>query len=333
MNNFPSITIAFLAYNISEYVRPSLDCILNQTFKDFELLCIDDASTDGTWDILQEYAKRDNRIRLLRQKQNQGISVSRNLAVQEARGEYLLMLDGDDLFASDMVEKAYKKAKDTGADMVLWDYVVFNKEEELEGNIKEPSSLLNVTADDKVALLHRPAFMWVRLLRVEVVKRLGIQFAIGLTKQDIPIHWKLVTSIDKISILPERLSYYRQQPGSTSNRKGKSVFSLAYVMDITKKQLLEDGKYEIYKNVYLYWKLSCLHGMYDMINQEYKDEALSKVKERLGFDEWKYVYSSTNELTKKERAFYRMLQGEKWSEIKYRSYNLIRSLYRWVKKI
>ena len=118
MNTSP-VTIALSVYNVAEYVRASLDSILAQTFKDFELLCIDDASTDGTWQILQEYARHDSRIRLLRHDHNQGLSVSRNRAIQEARGEYLLMLDGDDLFALDMVEKAYSKAKETDADMVM----------------------------------------------------------------------------------------------------------------------------------------------------------------------------------------------------------------------
>ena len=94
MSDVP-ITIALSAYNVSNFVKASLDCILAQSFKDFELLCIDDASTDGTWEILQEYARRDSRIRLLRQDRNQGLSVSRNRAIQEAKGEYLLMLDGE----------------------------------------------------------------------------------------------------------------------------------------------------------------------------------------------------------------------------------------------
>ena len=322
------VTIALSVYNVAEYVRASLDCLLAQTFNDFELLCIDDASTDNTWDILVIYAAKDSRIRLFRQEKNQGLSVSRNLAIKEAKGEYLLMLDGDDLFAYDMVEKAYAKAKETNADMVLWDYSVFYDEKELEKRSREPSSLHQVNVQDKVALLHRPAFMWVRLIRLTAIRNLGIQFTPGLTKQDIPIHWKLVTSLDRISLLPERLSYYRQQPESTSNRKGKSVFSLAYVMDITKKQLIEDGYYETYRDEFLRCRLNLLQGMYDFVKPELKAEALALIYDRLGEDENAYVSTPNNDLTPRTRYFFGMLNGNLWDYLKYKGFRLLRSVFR-----
>lgn len=322
------VTVALSAYNVAEYVRASLDCIINQTFRDMEVICIDDASTDGTWEIFQEYAEKDNHIRLFRQENNQGLSVSRNLAIREAKGEYLLMLDGDDLFAPDMVEKAYNKAKGKDADMVLWDYAVFYEEKELGRKIGEPSTLNNLNVQDKVALLRRPAFMWVRLLRLSKVRQLGVQFTPGLTKQDIPIHWKLVTSLNRISILPERLSYYRQQPKNTSSRKEKSVFSLAYVMDITKQQLLQDGIYDVYRNEFLRSRLNLLQGMYDFVKPELKGEALTIVKERLGEDEKDYIRNPQNELTARTRYFYGMLAGNIWARLKYNMFLFIRSTYR-----
>lgn len=326
------VTIALSAYNVLDYVMASLDCILAQTFKDFELICIDDASTDGTWEILQEYAQRDSRVRLLRQDHNQGLSVSRNLAIQEAKGEYLLMLDGDDLFAPDMVEKAYTKAKETDADMVMWDYVVFYKEDEIAKLCKIPSELHHISPSDKKALLRRPAFTWVRLLKTEALRDLGIHFTQGLTKQDIPIHWKLVTSLEKISLIPERLSYYRQQIGSTSNRKGKSVYSLAYVMDIVKEQLLSDGIYDIYKNEFLRSRLSLLQGMYDFVLPELKNEAMEKVRERLGKDEMAYIKDPNNELSGRVRSFYGMIQGNRWATMKYKGVKMARAIYRMFKK-
>ena len=326
------VTIALSVYNVEQFVCASLDCLIGQTFKDFELLCIDDASTDDTWKILQEYANKDKRIRLLRQEKNQGLSVSRNLAIKEAKGEYLLMLDGDDLFAPDMVEKAYNKAMETGADMVMWDYAVFYQESDLDKLRKETSGLINVSSEDKLVLLRRPAFTWVRLLKMEAVKSLGIQFTPGLTKQDIPIHWKLVTSLEKISIIPEKLSFYRQQPNSTTNRKGPSMFSLAYVMDIVEKQLKTDGIYQTYKNEFMYWRITCLYGMCDSISSAYREEAILKVKERIGEDEIAYLNNPRNELSSRVRDFFRMIQGDNWAKLKYNGFRLVRAIYRIIKR-
>ena len=322
------ITVALSVYNVEQYLKDSIDCILRQTFSDFELLCIDDASTDSTWDILQEYQRRDSRMRLIRQDRNKGLSVSRNLAIQEARGDYLLMLDGDDLYAEDMLEKAYGKAVDSNAEMVLWDYVAFRNEEEIQNRIKVPSELADINPNDKVKLLRRPAFSPVRMIKRSVLHSLNIQFPVGLTKQDIPVHWKLVTSLNNIALIPKYFLFYRQQPNNTTSRRDRSVFSLAYVMDITRRQLIEDGIYDSYKEEFIKKRLSLLQGMYDYVQPELKAEALSIVRERLGEEEKTYLDTPNNELTTRIRDFYAMIDGSHWSTIKYKGYNLLRSIYR-----
>lgn len=328
MQNHYAITVALSVYNVEPYLADAIDCILSQSFTDFELLCIDDASTDTTYDILKRYSLLDDRIRVIRQEVNRGLSVSRNLAISEARGEYLLMLDGDDLFAKNMLEVAYTKAKETDADMVLWDYVAFYDEKEISTKCSKLSSLLGLDSNDKIKLLQRPAFSPTRMTKVSVLRELGIHFPEGMTKQDIPVHWKLITAIDKIQLIPEYFLFYRQQPNNTSSQKGKSVMSLAYVMDITKKQLLDDGLYDVYKDEFLRSRLSLLQGMYDYIHPDYKTEALELIKERIGVDELAYINSPNSCLTPRTRLFYGWLAGKTWASIKYKVFIALRKLYR-----
>ena len=324
----PKVTIALSVYNVVDYVRASLDCIVNQTMRDIEILCIDDASSDGTWDVLQEYASRDERIKLWRMGKNGGLSVSRNKAIELATGDHIIMLDGDDLFAPDMVELAYNKAVETGADMVLWDYCVFSDEAELPKIIAMPSSLLNFDADDKIALLRRPAFTWTKLVKMSVLRDLNIQFTPGLTKQDIPIHWRLITSDISVAVLPRRMSYYRQQPNSTTNRRGRSLFSLAKVMDIVGDDLRERGIFNEYRNEYLRSRLSLLQGMQDFIMPELKSEALAMIRERYDEEAWAYVNSPECELTSRVRDFYGMLDGHLLPRLRYKATLAVRSIYR-----
>ena len=330
--NTPKVTIAVSVYNVEQFVRASMDCIVNQTMHDIEILCIDDASTDGTWKILQEYADKDSRIQIFRQDKNYGLSVSRNKAIELANGEYLIMLDGDDIFALDMVEKAYNKAIETHADMVLWDYCVFYDEVQLKSIRRQQSTLIGISADDKIALLRRPAFIWTKLLKTSTIRDLNIKFTPGLTKQDIPIHWQLITSLKNIVILPERLSYYRQQPNSTTNRRGRSLFSLAKVMDITSEYLHDNGLYEKYRDEFLRSRLTLLHGMFDSIKKEYKNEALTIVLDRIDADAKEYLSSSRCELSFRCKDFYGMLFGNFLSKIRYKSFLGIRSVYRFLKK-
>ena len=210
MKPFVSITIA--TFNVAEYVAASLESLLNQTYKHTELICIDDASTDGTLDILNGYAKKDARIKVIAKDKNEGLAVARNLSLAIATGEYILFMDGDDLYDLELIEKAVKLAETESSDVVVWDYCTFYDESLLNTLRSKPSDLMGFDVTNKRALLKRPAFTWVKLFRTNFLTELGAEFPKGLTRQDIPVHWHVFTSNAKVSILAERLSYYRQQP-------------------------------------------------------------------------------------------------------------------------
>lgn len=99
----PKVTVIMPLYNAKKYVREAMDCILNQTFKDFEFLIIDDCPTDGTLDIVNQI--QDNRIRIIHNGKNQGIAYSRNRGLAEAKGEYIALMDDDDLTPLDRLER------------------------------------------------------------------------------------------------------------------------------------------------------------------------------------------------------------------------------------
>lgn len=107
----PFFSIIVPAYNVAAYLPAALDSILAQEVAAWECLCVDDGSTDGTAEVLQRYAAADARFRLFRQE-NAGVSVARNRALQEAKGEWLLFLDGDDLLAPGLLS-ALQRAIDT----------------------------------------------------------------------------------------------------------------------------------------------------------------------------------------------------------------------------
>ena len=99
------ISVIMPAYNAEKTVGESIESVLKQTYRDFELIIIDDCSQDSTWDIMQCYAKRDERIRILANDMNSGVSKTRNRGIEEAKGEYIAFLDSDDLWREDKLEK------------------------------------------------------------------------------------------------------------------------------------------------------------------------------------------------------------------------------------
>ena len=115
------ISIITPVYNTSKYLRRCLDSILAQTYQDWELLLIDDGSTDGSDTICDDYAKSDSRIRVFH-KPNDGVASVRQLGVVEAQGEYSIHIDSDDWIEPEMLEALFDEAKRTDADIVVADY-------------------------------------------------------------------------------------------------------------------------------------------------------------------------------------------------------------------
>ena len=101
-----AVSVIMPVYNSEKYLRVALDSLINSTLKNIEIICVDDGSTDSSFDILKEYKQKDNRFILLRQK-NSYAGVARNYGMSVAKGKYLSFLDSDDYFKTTMLEEAY----------------------------------------------------------------------------------------------------------------------------------------------------------------------------------------------------------------------------------
>lgn len=116
------ISIIMPLYNAGWHLAECLDSVLEQTFTEFELLCVNDCSSDSTLEILRSYCMRDSRIRVLENAVHRGAAFSRNRGMREARGKYLAFLDGDDIFDESMFDKAYHKIEEYEADIVMYEF-------------------------------------------------------------------------------------------------------------------------------------------------------------------------------------------------------------------
>ncbi len=123
------VTVLTAVYNAERYLRPCLDSLKNQTLTDCQFICIDDCSTDSSYDILQEYAKEDLRFQVLRTPVNSGQAKARNLGIQFAKGKYMAMLDADDWYAPDTLEQACRSLEETGAQCALMELVLHYEED------------------------------------------------------------------------------------------------------------------------------------------------------------------------------------------------------------
>ncbi len=150
LNNFPLVTIGVPCYNVEKFIAFSIISVLRQTYQNFELIITDDGSTDGTLDVIRQF--KDDRIILIADGENHGISYRLNQQINMARGEYFIRMDGDDIMYQDRVEKQVKFLEENPEiDVVGAAAVIINEKNEITGlrsssNIpKFPEDVVNNT--------------------------------------------------------------------------------------------------------------------------------------------------------------------------------------------
>ena len=122
------VTIGIALYNLSDYIWECVDSALNQDFDDYEVLLCDDCSTDNSLKIIEEKAPEaiaSGKLRIVKHYENKGIAAVRNTCIDEARGEYIMFLDGDDYISQDAVSTTYNKAIETSAEVVMANFQTF----------------------------------------------------------------------------------------------------------------------------------------------------------------------------------------------------------------
>lgn len=114
----PKVSVIVPVYNVEKYLPKCLDCLINQTLKDIEIICINDCSTDSSLAILKDYASKDERIKIIDLGRNNGAGYARNIGIKEVKGEFIGFIDPDDCIDLNYYEELYNKATETNADIV-----------------------------------------------------------------------------------------------------------------------------------------------------------------------------------------------------------------------
>ena len=125
------VSIIIPVYNAEKYLKQCLESLVRQTEQNMEIICVDDGSTDHSFDILKDYSTKYEYISVLSQS-NMGAAAARNKGIQQAKGEYLLFLDADDFFEADLVEVTYEKAKAQKLDVLIFEAGDFDNETGIE---------------------------------------------------------------------------------------------------------------------------------------------------------------------------------------------------------
>ncbi len=206
----PYISIIVPCYNVQEYLQECLDSLINQTFKNFEIICINDGSHDNTLQILKDYESKDKRIVVI-DKENEGLSAARNLGMKISKAPYIFFMDSDDWLDKDAFELMYEKIIKYDLDLVCIPYKkhYLNNETTTYKFFKCGKIKINDKLSRKI-----PPLPWAKLYKKSIIQESGCTFVLKQPFED-AIFWIMISPHLKNAFLLDGTYYnYREREGS-----------------------------------------------------------------------------------------------------------------------
>ncbi len=225
-NRKPSVSVIIPIYNVEKYLRKCLDSVINQTLKDIEIICINDGSTDSSGTILDEYAQKDTRIRVVH-KNNEGYGKSMNLGLSIANGEYIGIVEPDDFIDTGMYEKLYTMSQNRYPEIVKSNFYKFDEISTWKinkfSNVIETSIYKNIEIPQFVTNGH--PCIWTAIYKKDFLDKYSIRFSEtpGAAFQDVGFNVKTWLNSASIAITEDAYYNYRADNMESSVNKGSKM--------------------------------------------------------------------------------------------------------------
>lgn len=231
--NTPKVSVVIPCYNVEKYLRQCLDSVINQTLKELEIICVNDGSTDSTLSIIEEYAKNDERVKII-DKPNSGYGNSMNRGFDMATGEYIGIVESDDFIDADMYEHLYTAAVSNNAEVVKSNFYLYwsalggeDKFDdvlpyELCGKVFCPKT--DLKGMDQVNFWNAKPSIWSSIYNREFIRNNSIRFneTPGASYQDASFAFKVWTCAQRVfGVYAAYLHYRQDNEASSVNNPGK----------------------------------------------------------------------------------------------------------------
>lgn len=251
----PKISIIVPVYNVQKYLRDCLDSLLNQTFKEYEIILIDDGSTDISGEICDEYAKNNDKIKVIH-KENGGLSSARNAGIEIAKGNFLGFVDSDDWIDKDMYKELYFNIKNTTFDIIACNFYIMDAEGNFEPYTK---NAMNQAFNRELALKELISNNTLtfsscnKLYKRELFE--DLRYEEGIILEDMDLSYQIFNKANNIFYLNKPLYFYRYNSSSIL----RNSFSLKRIDEYFVRKKM----YEFYLKVYpelsdlLYYHICC----------------------------------------------------------------------------
>ena len=282
----PKISVILPVYNNERYIGKAIESVLAQTFDDFELIVVNDGSTDNTLDVINQFD--DSRIKLISQN-NLGPGAARNNAFEIADGEYIMYLDSDDWFCPDALETAYGQAMEFNTDLTFFQMINFDGEryyendwfdmktfdESFENRAFSPEETPGSIFDLSVGVCQK-------IYNRKFLESIDAKFPEGIFFEDMPFFYYVYLKAERISIVKRHLYVRRKHPSSITNVVDEKFYDTVPAGQALLDIFIKNGWYDAYRFDLLAYKINgprfalrdmpskCKPHMFDLIKTDYE---------------------------------------------------------------
>ncbi len=276
------ISVILPVFNGEKFIKNAIDSVLNQSLSDFELIIVNDGSTDNTLKIIESFD--DERITVINQS-NHGPGASRNKALEIACGEYLMFLDSDDWFCEDAFRIAYSEAKTKNTDISLFQIIKYNQgqysendwfnlntfTEEFENRVFNPHECKDFLFDISVSACQK-------IFRREFIANINARFPEGIYFEDMPFFFYTFLKAERISIIKRHLYVRRKHPDSITESVDSKFLDTVEAGQILIDIFIENGWYDMYLFDLLAFKINGPRYALMGIEEKYKQQLFMLIK-------------------------------------------------------
>lgn len=273
------VSVVMPIYNAMPYLKESLDSVCRQTLEDIEIILVDDASVDGSTELLQKYAKEDDRIRLIRKKENTGKSDSCNVGIEKASGKYVCIPDADDVLSENMLERLYARAETTQAEIVKCSFFSFTKDRKcIDLSMVSQMSGRPLDQQDKSFMFFLPV-IWNGIYLRDFLNDKGIRLGGGRSHDDVAFYFMTSVTASHIETVDEPLYFYRMDNPKSISRCISDYRSLFKSLDYIEENMELGDK--VLQSVYYRYKFGHMVYGYKKVAPSSRKAYFDEMRQRL----------------------------------------------------
>ena len=294
----PEISVIVPVYNVEKYLRQCLDSILNQTFSNIEIICVNDGTKDNSRRILEEYQKIDKRIKII-DKKNGGLSSARNAGLKVAEGEFISFIDSDDWVDHTMLEKLYNNMIKLDTDISICAVHQFDEQKQKidDSNPYYTLGYFDETFDNRVFsykdvrdfIMDICVMAWNKLYRKSLIEKCAAEFPDGKIFEDGPFFFSIFFKTNRVSIVRDFLYFYRiNRVGSIVQKAGKKFLDIIDVAELMFDKVKElEGEDLIVEN-FCRKKVEDFISRFENLDSKYKRQFAKKLRKYSSLTDEKY---------------------------------------------